>query len=538
MGTIGLMVLVFVVAVSLAWPWRETAIADDWAYARMVEHWLKTGSYQWHPWAAANMPFQIAVGGLFTRVFGNSMAALRLSSLALAWLGWVAFYLLAREQGLSAAAAWLLSAAFFCSPLAFHLSFTFLSDVPFLALSTMALWLTTRALRKNSYLWMLLGSSAAAAAILVRQFGVALPAGLVLLWIFTPARFKNFGRYASGTVLPALAGLWQITAGLSNPSWGARYNRTALLFYWGDWPRMLGEWCWRLAVILEYLAFFVIPLLVAALLTGVTKHRQDRLHWSRYLVIGTALLGALAYGIGRLGKPALMPFIPWYLEILKQLPLATRIAVTVLTTAGAVWLAGVFLRRYAEDWRVLTTGERWLDLATLGYVPMYLLFFQLGDAYLLVFLPWVLIVLGRRLGPDLLRFKLPVTATAAGLLMLAIIWTRGVLAEEEAYWRGAQQLMDSGINADEIYSSWTWVCYHRFDKYLEQIGGENRRDLKEFWGRWLPAQQERARYWVTAASNPPAAEHWRVLGDISYRDALCRPRRLFIVRRERPQQRE
>ena len=48
------------VAIAIVDPLREFLSQDDgWAYARMVEHLLKTGQYRLDAWSAANMPVQI-----------------------------------------------------------------------------------------------------------------------------------------------------------------------------------------------------------------------------------------------------------------------------------------------------------------------------------------------------------------------------------------------------------------------------------------------------------------------------------------------
>ena len=65
-------------------PLRECPQIDDWAYAATVWHWLDTGQYRLNEWIAANPPFQIAWGALFCRLFGESFAVLRISTIGLA----------------------------------------------------------------------------------------------------------------------------------------------------------------------------------------------------------------------------------------------------------------------------------------------------------------------------------------------------------------------------------------------------------------------------------------------------------------------
>ena len=181
-GLLWTVLCVFGVTVIFVNPIRETAMEDDWAYALTVKHLLETGRYQLHDWAAANMPFQAYWGGFFAhlfRLFLHEFASLNTRSgthrthrLPLPSRDIVWFYIQRR----------LLTLGLFASPLVLRFSFNFMTDVPFLMFLVVALFLYTRAIRLCSYPLMFFGSIAASAAILTRQFGMALIAGLFCLW--------------------------------------------------------------------------------------------------------------------------------------------------------------------------------------------------------------------------------------------------------------------------------------------------------------------------------------------------------------------
>jgi hypothetical protein len=79
-------------------PFREMLSEDDsWAYARMVEHLLKTGKYELDAWSAANMPVQIYLAAAASKVAGYSLSILRGTTLTLFLVGVTSFYLLLRE---------------------------------------------------------------------------------------------------------------------------------------------------------------------------------------------------------------------------------------------------------------------------------------------------------------------------------------------------------------------------------------------------------------------------------------------------------
>ena len=65
----------------------EVPIIDDWTYAWSVEHFLRTGDLRMLEWSAHYPLAQILWGALFSWLLGFSLAALRLSTLVLAWAG-------------------------------------------------------------------------------------------------------------------------------------------------------------------------------------------------------------------------------------------------------------------------------------------------------------------------------------------------------------------------------------------------------------------------------------------------------------------
>jgi hypothetical protein len=80
-----------------------------------------------------------------------------------------------------------------------------------------------------------------------------------------------------------------------------------------------------------------------------------------------------------------------------------------------------------------------------------------------------------------------------------------------------------------VHGPWTWVAYHGFEEYLQDIGGRPRHDLREFWDTWLPAQLAGARYWLR--ESPEAAEGWELYNRVPYRGLGLRKRYVYVWRR-------
>ena len=91
-------------AVVIVDPLREFMSQDDgWAYARSVEHLLRTGEYRLDAWSAANMPVQIYLAAGLAEIFGYSLSLLRVSTLMLLVAGLAALYGLLRRGSLAEA---------------------------------------------------------------------------------------------------------------------------------------------------------------------------------------------------------------------------------------------------------------------------------------------------------------------------------------------------------------------------------------------------------------------------------------------------
>jgi len=246
---LGLLLASFLLVIGFVNPVRESgSLSDDFAYARMVRHLLETGEYRLDHWAAANLPVQIYLAASLAKIFGYSLTLLRVSTLLLVFAGLVSFYRLLQDHGTGEFEAGLLSLTLLSSPLVLYLSFTFMTDAQFLSWMLIAVLFYSRGVEHCRFVPMVLGSLAAAAAIGTRQFGVALPAGLVLTWLIGRSRLEKAPLYLTGLILPSLAGLWQVLLGLTQPSVTqvARLGHNLAYLHQGL-PAMLAESVYRLA---------------------------------------------------------------------------------------------------------------------------------------------------------------------------------------------------------------------------------------------------------------------------------------------------
>jgi hypothetical protein len=559
-------------AVAAVNPLRECPVLDDWAYASTVRHFLETGEYKLNDWVAPNIPFQTLWGSLFCLVLGDSYVALRLSTVALTVIGLVAFRALAREHGLSGAAANLLTFCLSSSSLFFRMSLTFQTDIPFLVTLICAFFFYTRALRVMTLPAWTMAAVAGGACILTRQFGAALVPALGILWLFDRQRFPRLKYYMVGLTLPLAAVAWQLDRGLFHSNWAAQsvLFRQKLFFSQGHFLRALP---WRPLVALEYQALWLVPLVLLAAGAAV---RETLAHFTKpqgrgaqsdvpassrrslmWLLGFVALFAAgVAYGWKVIGygynssdfhgNTALMPFLRHTYDLLLVLGDPARWMVTIYVVVGAALIASVFVERYAgllsqkaNPVPAPISRELLLDLTSLFLLGCNLIFFQQWDAYQLPFLPVTAIVLAKRFEGRMISRSWTVAGCCLLLLIGSAIWTREDLAKDDVEWTLAERLRESGVPPQQIASSWEWFAYWNFGDFVRQEGGKAGSEIPNFLGEqgWQGRNRLAAEYWVVHDPNPPAGsqEMWTIVGQAEYFSFYARGReRFYAIRRSPP----
>ena len=216
------------------------------------------------------------MGGVPTQVFGYSFIVLRCSTVILLFTGLLALYRILRDFGVGEGESGLLTLTVLSSPAVLFLSFTFQTDVQFLGWQVLALWLYSRALRRENYGYMALASLAAFAAVGTRQFGAALVAGLATTYlIFEQERLRKASLYFVGLALPLLMTLWQFSSGINRPTFSQKVRLAEQLAYLHHVSHLLGDFLWRPTVILQYVGLFLFPLL--PVLVILARNHRDGL---------------------------------------------------------------------------------------------------------------------------------------------------------------------------------------------------------------------------------------------------------------------
>ncbi len=349
-------------------PFLPTPLLDDWLYQLSVKRLIEHHQLWVSPLAVATLVGQVGWGALFALPFGINPPVLRISTLVASLAGAAGLYLMCRELGAARPLAIAGSLAVWLHPVAFVLSYTFMTDVPFLALVCLAGWLYVRGIQRGSGAALLLGSVCAGGAFLVRQQGALLPATVVLwLLLCRPAWFRRHPwRMIAAVILPCLVaviGYYALALVVGLPSMQATFFRTLR----DAGPFAILDQVWRIAVIaLFYTGICFLPLLAGAWggLQGTARSspRTARILASGCLVLmlGWTLIYALQHGGASFpflhggqmirpdgfatdaygSRPDLLPKPVW---------LIVSIVLAVATSTGVLLVASQMIRRTATS---------------------------------------------------------------------------------------------------------------------------------------------------------------------------------------------
>jgi 4-amino-4-deoxy-L-arabinose transferase-like glycosyltransferase len=473
-------------------PLGEFPINDDWLYSLTVQSLVDQGRLQIPAWTAPSLVLQAYWGALFAQLFGFSFTVLRSSTLVLGAAGLIGFYLLLREL-LDPGRALLGTLLLLFNPLFVTLSYSFMSDVPFLSLTLWSLFCYMRARRgpHPHAAWLAAGSTLAGGAYLVRQVGVALPlaalGGLLLCCGWRSALRPAHLAAALGPFAPALLLLRYFQAE-SGPIGNEAVGWTAA-FWSKHGLGMVGVALARLAESYATLGLFTLPLAVGLLLAPSGLGLGGRQRWLAGALLLMLAVGLIAH-VAIFDRGWLLPYVKDVLSprgflgrdhLNGTLPESIVIpdAALGVATIAAILGGGLLMLATATALspETLRGPAAVMLLFGLASLVLTLLFHDSFDRYLLGILPSGLLVmlLALRAG------RWSTTATLAGVALLAawsIWWERDYLERRTALWQAAQALVERGIPAEEIDGGAEWNGWYRGRTLLSEAVEQGKANSK------------------------------------------------------------
>lgn len=529
--------LVFVVAVMVVGVAHETPFDEDFCYVWTVRHLLDTGEYRLHDWACPNIRFQAYWGGLFSRFMPGLFSGPRLSTITLSAVGLAAFCRFTRYGKYSYKTSLIAAISLIACPFYLNYSTCFTSDGPFLALALISLWGFMHAWKLNSPARMFLASLVACAAILTRQTGVAIVGALFMAWLLSGNRRIRLFPAFCGLLLPVVALFWSVKDPSAVNNLGSSLTRVLQAEYLSSPATVISQQGWKLSMVVIYVAILIFPLSTVAsmaMIIRLNRLKNRTLSNSRAKQIGISLaiscgliISGIAYHSLIMHKPLTPPYLPWYWGnlyggIFLKYNLLVAILLPVLfinaSVTGAILIMEgrhqLICRRFLRfNWLF------WFTVLALGQV---LIFYKLGDKYILLMVPYVILVLVRWCRPLIARYCKLLLCICLAIIAIQAVYLNSSLRVGAAQWREAERLRQSGVPLAAIGADWQWVAYYRFNEFAqaEWIRGDLGKAQGRFWAEWLPEQERQAQYRIkTAHSEGFCQPHgWKIINKL---DMFC-----------------
>jgi 4-amino-4-deoxy-L-arabinose transferase-like glycosyltransferase len=261
--------LCWITAAILVDPSGEFPSNDDWAYFASVRALVEQGKISFSDWTSPNLISQVFWGALFALAFGVHYTVLRLSTFVAALLASFALFYLIRGTGRPLSLALLAALLLLFNPIFFLHSFTFMTDVPFVAAQTGAMLFLLAGLRSDSARLMGAGWLFALVSLLCRQTGFAIPLAYLAAFLV-----KNGFRRITTAVLPLIFFVvvqWSYQYWLNSsgkmPAYYGKQAEIAFIAFTGSATSLVASFSEVVVSLFLYLGLFLLPVSFPALVT-------------------------------------------------------------------------------------------------------------------------------------------------------------------------------------------------------------------------------------------------------------------------------
>jgi hypothetical protein len=285
-----IVILVYCAVYFIVRPLTDAPVGDSWVYEHAVTHFNRTGAVQFPGFTQAIPLAQVLYGVAWSRLFGETSPALDLSTTLLGMLGSLLFYGLARRCGAAGWLAALATALIAFNPCYLFLSFSFMTEVPFLV-TILASYLAFTYANNGTDPhrgWLWLSGAAAAVGFAIRPFAGATITGEAAALLLdnhdgSGARWRPKMRSTLPllTALTVCAAFWTWFTIINPGPWMLEYDEQRLRTYFTFIPLR----SYLTAGLLEPAVYLGIVLSPLAILHSIR-------HWRRCTMLASAILAS------------------------------------------------------------------------------------------------------------------------------------------------------------------------------------------------------------------------------------------------------
>jgi hypothetical protein len=457
--------------VAFVGPSGNFPLNDDFSYAIATRTLVTTGLWKPTDWTSAQLISNALWAAPICGVSPCGFDDLRLTTLLASVLLFSATFFLvelnSKETILPLVAALLVA----FNPIAYNLSFTFMTDILFSALVTTSALLFITSLNRDSVPLAALGTIVALAATLSREIGLCIPIAYLVVRLLQAGKQRK-SVLALFPLILCVASLvlyngWLQESGRTPAFYNAKLEDIAIVLK--SPASAISRISRNLITVLLYLGLFSLPMLLLTRRPTVVATADS---WSRRVPFVTAVGAVVLAVIIMVARHRVMPvgmniLIPQGvgpltlrdtsilgLPNVPSLPYAFWIAVTLISVWGAFELtcrvATYAVNTVSTRWYgVFEPGETsalFVAIAILAYFPPLLMLTNMYDEYLIPVLPLTLFFVASISGAGLAgRYRI-VTAAALCVLtaVFAVLSAHDYMAWNRARWAAITDLQNTG----------------------------------------------------------------------------------------------
>lgn len=529
-----LLTIIWLLLVLLVNPIGNFPLNDDWQYAYPVKQWIETGQIAMQGRFAPNIILQVVWGYLSCLPFGGfDFSYLRIGVLiiggATVWL----FYTWLKEQEISDKNSFIVSLSLLCSPLFFNLSFSFMTDVPFLFLVLLSLRYFFKYTEEGTLSTLGLAVTAAISAYFIRQPGLLLLPAYAAFIFFQ--KENNGNKWLTIGLLFALtlSAYWGLEEGIK-PGLGIaeHYIPVSNLYFSAllQHPTsVLFTWLSRFLKTYIYLGIFAFPLF-PFLVDSMRRSQLFSLLNIGSVLFGNLVLLGLLHAIGKTFPFGGNMWFNWGLgpELLKDVytlglsnsPKVSVVLLYLIQYLGQISISLISLL-LIKRWNDLSQAKKHLYIGLILFNLLYLAvisIFSYFDRYILLCIastffivaPWISVPPGRRISLSVL----PLLCMG----YFSFFATKDYLNWNRARLQAFQWMQQEGIKITQMDAGYEYNGWYNYHEHPIQEEG------RSFW--WITADD----YLITFG---PVEKYSIIQSFPYYRYLWWKKDQLLVLQKER-----
>lgn len=484
---------IFFVILIVMLPFKDQLFSEDFAYAQSVRHLITTGDLKISERVAPSSITLIVWGAIITKISGFSLANLHLSVAVLIPFLLIALYKLFYLAGASKQKSLIFTLFFLSIPWILQLSYTFLTDIPFLTLEVFALLFYLRGFKKDRPIDILLGSIFASLAFLTRQLGIAFVLAAFITVLFKKDNNRRKFKYLFlSTFVPVFTGivyLWWLSLPENKTiAQYAVYQEFRNIYFHPElniWIENIARIIHRTIKFISQAQVLLFPLVLLFLLSNLKKafHLLNKNKTSFSII---TIIAAFIYALDiinfRQEYTFGFPLLIYDYENLLPIPWAHIWKYIVLISfpllSCTIYLNKRTIFKLNSFGQFTLLNLFFLTILTVIYVASW-------EQYIIPFLPILMLWIAGLTKKLAINTKLALVFVLI-LLLDSVQMTKLRYSQSGLIWEKAMELVNSGISPTEIdpNNNFGWYYWFYFEKLasnsIKNAGGNKENGTSSF----------------------------------------------------------